>query len=221
MGIGISRGRKVHAAATVISGVAALLLGLAVGQAGGGQSPEAAGTPRSLAGVEVGFADSPDGAAKAVAAYQSAFATPEILRPGALKRRVQVVATPAYAARMLAANSPGEQRIAAGPIGVGVRAELQTLYASVPVGYRVQSYSPGRARVLTWGFTLLGNADSVEPEAYFGLAKTELVWEGHWRIAAVHSGFGPTPQIETGRSEVGGYDLIALARGLKSYAGAP
>ena len=221
MGIRISRGRKIHATVTVISGIAALLLGLAVGQAGGGGSAVKAEAPRVLAGVQVGFRHTPAGAAAAVAAYQRAFASAEILKPGVLKRRVEVVATADYSARMLAANSPGERRIAAGPIGVGVRAELQTLYASVPVGYRVESYSPERAKVLTWGFTLLGNADSVEPEAYFGLAKTELVWQGHWRIATVQSGFGPTPQIETGEREVGGFDLMALARGLKSYAPAP
>jgi hypothetical protein len=211
----------VHAGVTIVSGVAALALGLVVDEASGGQSPVGAGAPREIAGVQVGFPHSAEGAAQSVAADQRAFANPEILAAGVLKRRVEVVATPDYAARMLAANSPGERRIAAGPIGIGVRAELQTLYASVPIGYRVQSYSPGRARVLTWGFTLLGNADSVEPEAYFGLAKTELVWQGRWRIGAVHSGFGPTPRIETAGREVGGYDLIALARGLKSYASAP
>ena len=57
--------------------------------------------------------------------------------------------------------------------GSASREGLQTLYASVPVGYRVESYSPARARILTWGFTLLGNAASVEPEAYFGLAHTD------------------------------------------------
>ena len=80
----------------------------------------------------------------------------------------------------------------------------------------------GRAKVLTWGFTLLGNAASVEPEAYFGIAHTTLAWlDGDWKIASLRSGFGPTPKIETGGREVGGFDLIALARGLKSYALAP
>jgi len=100
-------------------------------------------------------------------------------------------ATPDYAETMLAANSPGARRLAAGPIGVGVRRGVQTLYVAVPVGYRVESFQSGRARVLTWGFTLLGNAAAVEPAAYFGLTHTELVWmEGRWRIAETRGGFG-------------------------------
>ena len=74
---------------------------------------------------------------------------------------------------------------------------------------------------MTWGFTLLGNAASVPPQAYFGIARTTLAWRGDWKITAVRSGFGPTPEIETGGREVGGFDLIDLARGLQSYASAP
>ncbi len=83
------------------------------------------------------------------------------------------MATPDYVAKMLATNSPGQRRIAEGPIGVGLPDGLRTLYAAVPIGYRVESYAPDRARVLTWGFTLLGNASSVEPAAYFGLTHTD------------------------------------------------
>jgi hypothetical protein len=221
------RKRKIHLAVTVVAGVGAFLFGLLFGQlTGGGRSVEdragGVGPTRSAKGVGVGFQHSPAGAAAAVASYQRAFADPAILRPGALRARIGVVATPTYAARMVAANSPGARRIGSGPIGIGAREGLQTLFASVPVGYRVEEYSGGEARVLTWGFTLLGNASAVEPGAYFGLAHTTLIWsEGDWKIERVRSGFGPTPKIETGGERVGGYGLMALARGLKSYGSAP
>jgi hypothetical protein len=132
------------------------------------------------------------------------------------------VATPDYAATMLAANSPGAERLAAGPIGAGVRRGVQTLYSAIPIGYRVESFAPDRARVLTWGFTLLGNASSVEPAAYFGLTHTELVWtEGRWRIAETRGGFGPTPKLATKPGPLGAYGVIDLARGLESYELAP
>jgi hypothetical protein len=168
------------------------------------------------------FAQTPDGAAEAVAAYQRSFASASILKPGALRARIEALATPDYVATMLAANSPGEQRIAAGAIGQGLAEGLQTLYAAVPIGYRVESFSPKRARVLTWGFTLLGNAATVEPAAYFGITHTELVWsEDGWRIAETRGGFGPTPKLATTPGPLGAYDVIGLANSLRSYRLAP
>jgi hypothetical protein len=132
------------------------------------------------------------------------------------------VATPDYAAQMLAANSPGERRIAAGPIGQGLASGLKTLYAGVPIGYRVESYSPQRARILTWGFTLLGNASAVEPAAYFGLTHTELLWsQGQWRIAETRGGFGPTPKLGTPPGPLGGYRVMEVATHLRSYELSP
>ncbi|HVQ59559.1 MAG TPA: hypothetical protein VMS60_11700 [Solirubrobacterales bacterium] len=208
--------------------LATLLLGLLLGRSlsptGGDRAaaPAKAGAARSIAGVPVAFPNTPAGAAEAVAAYQRAFATPAILRPAMMRARIGAVATPDYMQTMLAANSPGAERLAAGPIGVGVRRGVQTLYAAVPVGYRVESFRPDRARVLTWGFTLLGNAASVEPAAYFGLTHTELVWmNGRWRIAETKGGFGPTPRLATQSGPLGGYGVIDLARRLESYELAP
>jgi len=96
-----------------------------------------------------------------VAAYERSFASPKILGPGALRKTIEAVATPDYVDRMLAANTPGRDRLAEGPIGEGLASGTQTLYSAVPIGYRVESFSPQRARILTWGFTLLGNASAV------------------------------------------------------------
>jgi hypothetical protein len=173
---------------------------------------------RTRAGIPVGFADTAKGAAAAVAAYQRAFASPSILRPSVMRERIEAVATPDYAPQMLAANTPGRERIAGGPIGIGVAAGLQTLYAAVPIGYEVEAFTPARARILTWGFTLLGNSSAVEPVAYFGLTHTELSWVGGtWRIAATRAGFGPTPRLATDPGPLGPYDVVGLAARLTSY----
>lgn len=205
-----------------------LLLGLLLGHALPHSAsdcaaiPAKAGAARSLAGVPVAFPDTARGAAQAVAAYQRAFASPAILREGVLRSRIEAVAAPDYAAKMLEANSPGAERLAAGPIGVGVSRGVQTLYTAIPIGYRVESFAADRARVLTWGFTLLGNAGSVEPAAYFGLTHTELVWmEGRWRIAETRGGFGPTPRLAMKPGPLGGYAVLDLAQGLESYELAP
>lgn len=211
-----------------LSSLAALLLGLLLGRSLSPTHPERAAAPasaaaaRSLAGVPVGFPHTPAGAAEAVAAYQRAFATPAILRGGVLRARVEAVATPDYAREMLATNSPGAERLAAGPLGLGLRAGVRTVYMAVPVGFRVESYARDRARVLLWGFTLLGNATSVEPAAYFGLSHTEVVWRGgRWMIAETRAGFGPTPRLATRPGKLGAFGVIGLARDLRSYELAP
>jgi hypothetical protein len=205
----------------------ALAVGWVVGRWGSTSTPQAleAGsgltqTPadRTRAGIPVGFPDTAKGAAAAVAAYQRAFASPSILRAAVMRERIEAVATPDYAAQMLAANTPGRERIVAGPIGIGVATGLQTLYSAVPIGYKVEAFTPVRARILTWGFTLLGNSSAVEPAAYFGLTHTELLWvAGTWRIAATRAGFGPTPELATNPGPLGAYDVVGLAARLTSY----
>lgn len=174
------------------------------------------------AGVPIGFARSRAGAATAVAAYQRAFADPTILRPAVLRRRIEVVASPDYVQTMLAANSPGRERLARGPIGAGIGHGIRTLYLGVPIGYRIESFSPHRARVLTWGFTLLGNASAVSPRAYFGLTHTDLVWQhGDWKIAGTEASFGPTPKLQTPPGPADGHSVMRLSTELRSYDLAP
>lgn len=219
-------------ATLVLAFVAVLALGLLLGRASAPSSP--AGPPtgrapapgrsgaRSESGVRLGFPESAPGAAAAIAAYQQAFAEPAILRPTVLRARIDAVATPDYAARMLAANGPGSERISVGPIGVGLERGVRTLYREVPIGYRVLSYGSGRADIETWGLTLLGNAGSVEPSAWFGISRTEMVWEGgRWRISDTRSGFGPTPPLATRPGPIGGYDALELAKELRGYVLAP
>jgi hypothetical protein len=216
--------RRALALACLATLILGLLLGRSLAPSGPGRAaaPAAAGAARSEAGVPLGFANTPTGAAGAVAAYQRTFADPAILRPGVLRARVGAVAMPDYREAMLAANGPGAQRLAAGPLGAGIHRGVRTVYAAVPIGYRVESYRRGRARILTWGFTLLGNASSLAPSAYFGLTHTKVIWRGdRWRIAETRAGFGPTPRLATRPGPLGAYGVLDVARELRSYELAP
>jgi hypothetical protein len=188
-------------------------------------SPKAVSSPgptREAAGVGVGFSRTREGAALAAGSYQLAFADKAMLRPGELRRRIAAVATPRFAPVMLEANGPGTARLAQGAFGEGIRAGVQSVYLGVPVSYRLLSYSPTRAVVQTWGFTLLGNVSSVEPSAYFGLARTVLVWaEGDWKIADTRASFGPTPRLASPRPGGEGLGLVELTEELHRYAVAP
>jgi hypothetical protein len=224
-----SRSAMLHRVALA---VVMLVLGVLLGRA---SAPSTSSSPtngrvptadmsgaRSESGVRLGFPETSSGAAAAIAAYQQAFAQPTILRPGVLKARISAVATPDYAARMLAANGPGTERIAGGPIGVGLAHGIRTIYRAVPIGYKVLSFGHGRAEIETWGLTIVGNLGSVEPSVWFGTSRTDLTWEGgRWRIAEVESGFGPTPASATRPDPAGGYEVLELAKGLTGYELAP
>jgi hypothetical protein len=210
---------------------AAVLVGALLGRASAPSSPPAvspkAGSPSpgptsKSVGVGVGFSRTREGAILASGSYQQAFADTAILRPGELRRRIEVVATPSFVPTMLAANEPGTVQLTNGAFGEGVRAGVQSAYFGVPVSYRVLSYSPNRAVIQTWGFTLLGNVDAVEPTAYFGLARTVLVWmDGDWKIADTRASFGPTPRLGTPRPGGEGLGLVELTKELHRYGVAP
>ncbi len=209
---------------------AVLVLGLLAGRlsASGDPSPpppdpgHPGPTRQGSGGVGVGYAHTRQGALAANANYQQAFADTAILRPGELRRRVEAVATPTYAPQMVAANAPGAKRLAAGTLGVGVREKVPTAYLGVPVSYRLVSYSPERAVIETWGFTVLGNATTAEPAAYFGTSRTALTWsEDDWKIAATRAAFGPTPRLGSPREGGEGFEVVDVLEQMERYAVAP
>ncbi len=184
-------------------------------------SPSPGPTSKAV-GVGVGFSRTRQGAALAAASYAQGFADVEILRPGELRRRIEAVATPAFAGVMWEANRPGSARLAAGSFGRDVRAGVSSIYLGVPIGYRVLSFTPERAVIRTWGFTLLGTVRAVEPTAYFGLARTVLVWmEGDWKIADTRASFGPTPRLASPRPGGEGLGVVELNKELHRYGVAP
>ena len=198
----------------------AFALGLLLAPDGGEAPPSPASA--EAAGLGPPYPRSRAGASLAAAGYQQRFAGLAILRPGVLRERIEAVATPDFAQAMLNANLPGTKRLAAGAIGEGARQGIATVFLGTPLGYRLLSYSPERARVLIWGLTILGNASAAEPSAYFGTSTVELAWQQErWKVAFLRSSFGPTPQLASPRRNGEGFELIELARDLEPDGIAP
>jgi hypothetical protein len=209
---------------------AALVIGLVAGVLLGGSHshpapphPDSPGPTRlGAGGVGAGYAHSRAGALAANARYQQAFADAAILRPRALRERVEAVATPRFAPQLLEALTPGQKRLAAGPLGEGLAEGVPTLYFGAPLFYRVLSYSPREAVIASWGLSVLGNLSTAEPGAYFGTSQVTLVWtEGDWKIADSRVRFGPTPRIVAARKRGEGFALVELLKGMRSYAATP
>jgi hypothetical protein len=209
--------------------LAAVALGLLVGRISAPDSvPSPLGaesrdpTREEVGGLGAGYPHTREGAILAGAHYQQALADRSVLRPAELRRRIRAIATAEFAPVMLAANQPGAARLRRGELGQGLRAGVPSAFFGVPVAYRVLSYSPRGARIQSWGFTLIGNASSVEPRAYFGLSRMELVWiGGEWRVAETRASFGPTPRPATPRHGGEGFGLIDLVREMRPYAVGP
>jgi hypothetical protein len=202
--------------------MAAALLGRLSASGTGAVDGGGATDHKVVAGVEVGYPHTRAGAELAAAGYQQAFGDTAVLSPALLRRRVAAIATADFAPQMIAANAPGAARLAAGALGRGLATGIPTTFFAVPVARRLISYSPDRARILTWGFTVLGNAASLEPRAYFGTARTDLVWlGGRWRIATNRAAFGPTPALASPRHGGEDFDVIDLTRELRPYGIAP
>jgi hypothetical protein len=207
----------------------ALLLGVGIGRLSAPHSASAPpqadphpGHTRTRFGVGVGFPRSREGAVLAAGAYEQALAGRAVLAPAELRRRIEAIATPAFAPRMLAANRPGAERLRQGSFGAGLRAGTPSVFFGVPVAYRLLSYSGERAVIRIWGFSLIGNAAAIEPSASFGLSRTVLVWRrGQWMIAATRASFGPTPRLLSPRSGGEGFGLINLSEELRPYGLAP
>jgi hypothetical protein len=222
-----SQGDARKRTALFIGAVALLILAFVVGRLSAPDdeaqsSPPATATTVPGDELEADFPHSKDGAIVAAAAYQRALANPAILRPGGIKKRIEAIATPDYADEMLEANQPGADRLMAEPIGEGVQQGIPTVYAGVPIAYRVLSYTPDRARIQNWGFTIVGNVSTVEPVAYFGTGTVELVWQDdRWKVASSKAAFGPTPQTRTPEEGAEGFDLQDLADDFGLYGIAP
>jgi hypothetical protein len=219
--------------AAACAATAIALFGIAIGRATApSPSSSSAVSPKAFSpfpgptsesvGVGVGFARTQQGAVLAAGRYQQAFADKAILKPGELRRRVEVLATPSFAAAMLQANEPGAARLARGPFGQGIQAGIPSAFFGVPVAYRLLAFRPEKAVVQVWGFSLIGNVASVEPTAYFGLARMVLVWmDGDWKIADTRASFGPTPRLGSRRPGGEGLGLVELTEELSPYGLAP
>jgi hypothetical protein len=179
-------------------------------------------TRQGSGGVGVGYAHTRDGALAANAGYLQALADVGVLRRGELRRRVEALAVPSYVPAILAASEPGARRLMQGALGSGIEQEVPTAYFAVPISYRLLSYSPRRAVIQTWGFTVLGNATTAEPAAYFGTSRIVLAWAGgDWKIAASRAAFGPTPRLLTPREGGEGFGLVDLLERMERYGVAP
>lgn len=144
------------------------------------------------AGVPIGYAHSPDGAASAAANYLGALAGPQLLDPtayDALLRRMTTSEGYAELKRQADAGRPQALQ----NLGIGGLPAPQLIVRSAPLGYRVDAYSPEQATVSIWSVGVVGSSTTRPPDASWSTTTITLDWAGDWRMSGYRTTSGPVP----------------------------
>ncbi len=197
--------RPLGRGALLVLGAAALALAFVLGRASGptgGAPPPAPPAP----------APSQRGAVSAYLAQQAALGEPRLWRAPAGDREQQLgemVATPAL--RHSLETSMRTVADTATPLGGALRARRPVLARSAPLGYRLLSYSPGRARIEAWVVSLLGGR-GLPLDLRLARYRGEERWSGSgWRLARIESVTDPSSVRFRGAAELSGRLSAALA----------
>ena len=89
---------------------------------------------------------------------------------------------------------------------------------SVPIGYRVESYSAREATIAVWYVGVVGSGATVEPQQSWRTQVVSLVWErGAWKVASFESSPGPTPPLSNAEAAGSPADLFASIPGFQEF----
>jgi hypothetical protein len=197
------------------------------------EAPAAAATatkgvgPRKLEnGVKVGYAHSREGAIAAAANYTTALSSDLILDPARRKAAIDTLAAPEARARQ---QKTFDQAVASLRAGLGVTGpaadRTQVLLRATPVGWRVERYGKGSARVAIWvtsvGGSLGGQGGTVPVREGWGTTTVSLRWvDGDWKQVASTTTDGPVPIADVAPPTAAG-ELVTKANEFKEFTYAP
>ena len=149
-----------------------------------------AGPTSEAAGVPVGFSSDEAGAVAAGVAYATASQRWLYFTDDEIRAAVTEIATPAAAPR-LAEDVVADISMAREQLG---QSEGRIWWLVRPLGWHVDSFRDGEARVSVWTVTILSAAGVAAPQSEFLTATLDLAWvDGDWRVDGVRDSPGPTP----------------------------
>jgi hypothetical protein len=230
----MTRDRTAGAAATATSGPAVTAAPAPTDAATPGTAAaptEAAATsrvgPRKIEhGVGVGYARSQEGAVAAAANYTSALSSDLILDTDQRQAAVDTLAAPEARASM---QKSMDQAVAWLRKGLGVTGgdadNVQVLMRAHPVGWRVEQYGDGTARVAIWvsGVTgSIGGAEGAVPiREGWGTTTVNLRWvKNDWKLVDSTSIDGPVPIADVS-PPTPAPELVSKASEFKEFTYAP
>jgi len=195
--------------------------------AGAGAATSRAVGPRSyLDGVGVGYAHSQDGAVAAAANFTRVLSSDLILDTTRRRAAIAVLAAPEARGRL---QKTFDQAVASLRQGLGVTGaaaqDAQVLLRATPVGWRVEDYSAGSARVAIWvtsvGGSIGGTNGAVPIREAWGTTTVTLRWAGgDWKQVDSTTVDGPVP-IGDVAPPTAAPELLGKANEFKEFTYAP
>jgi hypothetical protein len=198
--------------------------GQAAGEAGAATSR--VGPRRVVNGVGVGYARSRQGAIAAAANYTRALSSALILDTASRRAAIDTLAAPGARARLQRNFDQAVVSLRQGLGLTGAAAEgTQVLLRATPVGWRVDAYGAGSARVALWvtsvGGSLGGDQGSVPIQEAWGTTTVDLRWVGgDWKQWSTTTTPGPVPIADVSPPTAAA-ELIGKANEFKEFTYAP
>lgn len=170
------------------------------------------------AGVPVGYAHSPEGAASAAANYLDALAGPQLLDPSAYDALLRRMTTGDGFAQLKRQADAGRPQ-ALQNLGVGGSPAPQLIVRSAPLGYRIDAYSPAQATIGIWSVGVVGSSTTRPPDASWSTTTITVDWQdGDWRMSGYRTASGPVPPDSASQAPSLPTDLFAASPQFKGFA---
>jgi hypothetical protein len=144
-------------------------------------------------------------AARSITAFDGAV----LLQPQRLEGVVAGIASSESRAQLVTAfDAAGAQTRA--KLGAETVPPPVIVLRSVPVGYRIERFSPNSATVAVWYVGIVGSGATVEPQQSWRTQIVSLVAEdGAWKVNSFQSAAGPTPPLSTAEAPTSPGELFA------------
>jgi hypothetical protein len=149
------------------------------------------------------------GAVTAAARAVTAFDGEVLLEPARLRTVVSRIASRGSRRQLIAAFA-GAGAQTRTQLGADTVPRPVIVLRSVPVGYRVESYSSTEATIAVWYVGIVGSGATVQPQQSWRTQLVSLVWEADaWKVSSFASSPGPTPPLSAVETAYAPGDLFA------------
>ena len=142
-----------------------------------------------------GYGRTREGAAAAATAYVGALDGPALLDEPRLRKTLASITSAESLDGLVRAYEQAARQTRV-RLGVGTLPEPVVILRTVPVGYRIDRFTPDAATVSLWRVGIVGSGATVEPQQSWRTETVSLVWEReNWKVASFRSSPGPTPPL--------------------------
>jgi hypothetical protein len=150
----------------------------------------------------------------------TAFDGAVLLQPRRLEAVVARIASAEAREQLVNAFSAASAQMRA-ELGAGTVPAPVIVLRSVPIGYRVESFSTQSATVAVWYVGIVGSGATVEPQQSWRTQVVSLVFEGGaWKVSSFQSAAGPTPPLSTADAPAAPGELFAAIPRFQEFTSA-